>query len=102
MGWWVFVAIAVVVVAALVAAQRLGWIDLSDKSRGKGSGSSSSIVGIGDEVFAPTRHEAQIERDRQSMLPAPAPVPGDRGEQSIFDGKVVIHVRAPGGSPDER
>jgi len=34
-------------------------------------------LGIGDEVFNPTRHEASIELDRQTTLPAPAPIPGD-------------------------
>jgi hypothetical protein len=87
----VFGAVAAFVVLGIVVAQRFGWIDLSDKSR-KTSGGSSSIVGIGDEVFAPTRHEAQIELDRQSQLPAPAPVPGDGGEAGIFDGKIVIRV----------
>jgi len=32
---------------------------------------------IGDEVFNPTRHEAALELDRQTALPAPAPVAGD-------------------------
>jgi hypothetical protein len=72
-------------------AYRLGWIDLSDKTAKRTGSSSSSIVSIGDEVFAPTRHEAQIEMDRQSMLPAPAPVAGD-GDKGIFDGKITINV----------
>lgn len=65
---------------------RIGWIDLSDKSRrgGTGSTSSSGLMGIGDEVFAPTRHEARIEMDRQTVLPAPAPAPGD-GDRGVID-----------------
>jgi len=34
-----------------------------------------AALGIVDEIFAPTRHEAQIERDRQTVLPAPAEAP---------------------------
>ena len=63
-------------------AQHFGWIDLSNKSRTSGGG--GGIAGIGDEVFNPTRHEAQIELDRQTILPAPAPLPGD-GDFGIGD-----------------
>ena len=90
MNWWVIAAVAALVLLGIVA-WRLGWIDLSDKTRSRSGSSGSSIVGIGDEVFAPTRHEAQIEFDRQSMLPAPAPVAGD-GDKGIFNGKIVINV----------
>jgi hypothetical protein len=88
-NWWILGGIAVVIVLAVLAV-RLGWIDLSNKTRTTG-GSSSSIVGIGDEVFAPTRHEAQVELDRQSMLPAPAPVAGD-GDKGIWDGKIQLDL----------
>ena len=88
-NWWVVGGIVVAVVLSVVAA-KLGWIDLSNKTKNS-SGSSSSIVGIGDEVFAPTRHEAQVELDRQSMLPTQAPVAGD-GDKGIWDGKISIRV----------
>ena len=93
MNWWIVGAV-VAVVALGVLASRLGWIDLSNKTRSTG-GSSSSIVGIGDEVFAPTRHEAQVELDRQSMLPAPAPVAGD-GDKGIWDGKIQLDLGSQG------
>jgi hypothetical protein len=51
-------------------------------------------MGIGDEVFHPTRHEAQIELERQTVLPAPAPLAGD-GDNGIFNGKVVIDLNKP-------
>lgn len=89
-NWWIFGSIAAALVLGFIAVQ-LGWVDLSNKTK-KVGGSSSSIVGIGDEVFAPTRHEAQIELDRQTMLPAPAPVAGD-GDKGIFDGKIRIDLR---------
>jgi hypothetical protein len=85
------------------AAQKRGWIDLSNKARTGGSG--GSLVNIGDEVFAPSRHEAQVELDRQTVLPAPAPVAGD-GDKGIavsddvdeddpdsrFDGRIRIDL----------
>lgn len=101
MNWWIVGAI-VAALALVVVAAKLGWIDFSDKSRRSG-GSSSSIVGIGDEVFAPTRHEAQVELDRQSMLPAPAPSPGD-GDKDIWEGgRIRIDVTASASAdPDTR
>lgn len=68
-------------------AQHFGWIDLSNKS--KTSGTHGGAMGIGDEVFNPSRYEAQIEMDRQTVLPAPAPVAGD-GDRGIYDGQVKI------------
>jgi len=92
-------------------AHRLGWIDLSNKS--KASGGGGGITGIGDEVFHPTRHEAQVELDRQTVLPAPAPLPGDgdfgigvgdqpaNGERKNYDGRVRIDLTG-GVAPDRR
>jgi len=76
--WWIWVGIAVFIVALGWLAVRRGWIDLSDKTRRGGGG----VMMIGDEVFAPRKHEAQVELDRQSRLPAPAPLPGD-GDKGI-------------------
>jgi hypothetical protein len=78
-----------VAVLAIVIAQRLGWIDLSNKNQN--SGPRGGVMGIGDEVFNPTRHEAQIELDRQTVLPAPAPLPGD-GDKGIYRGHVEIDL----------
>ncbi len=70
------------------AAERLGWIDLSNKNR---SGGAGGALGVGDEVFNPSRYEAQIELDRQTVLPAPAPLPGD-GDKGIYRGSVQIDL----------
>jgi hypothetical protein len=86
-GWWIFPIVGAVIVLCIVA-NRLGWIDLSDKSRKGGSGGSrggGGVLGVVDEVFAPSRHEAQLELERQTRLPAPAPVAGDR-DLGIFEG----------------
>jgi hypothetical protein len=81
---WIIVGIVVAVVALGALAHRLGWIDLSNKNRS--SGTHGGVMGIGDEIFNPSRYEAQIELDRQSTLPAPAPIPGD-GDKGIADGE---------------
>lgn len=90
MEWLIFGGAVTGSVVLGVIAQRLGWIDLSDKRR-SGRGSGPGFVSIGDEVFNPTRHEAQLELDRQTMLPAPAPVPSD-GVAGIYDGRIRISV----------
>lgn len=97
-----------VIAAAIVVAVKLGWIDLSNKTR-RGSGSMTGALGGSfDEIFAPTRHEAQQELDRQSFLPAPAPLPGDGGEEVWHGGKISIDIgsagrgqRAEGRTPSE-
>ncbi len=91
---WIVVLIIVGIVALVWVAQHVGWIDLSNKSGTSGGG--GGIAGIGDEVFNPTRHEAQIELDRQTILPAPAPLPGD-GDKGIaegtgYEGRVTIDL----------
>lgn len=87
MIWWQLGVVAFIVVAVLVA-NRLGWIDLSSKNRSSGS---SGVMGIGDEVFHPTRHEASLELERQTVLPAPAPLAGD-GDKGVYGGTVHIEL----------
>ncbi len=72
---WIGIVVVVVVGVLFYLAHHFGWIDLSDKSRN--SGTHGGALGIGDEVFNPSRYEAQVELDRQTVLPAPAPLPGD-------------------------
>ena len=91
MNWWILGGV-IVICAALFVAHRLGWIDMSNKNRS--GGTHGGVMGIGDEVFHPTRHEAQIELERQTVLPAPAPLAGD-GDKGIFNGKVVIDLNEP-------
>ncbi|WP_374008686.1 hypothetical protein [Leifsonia sp. LS-T14] len=107
MNWWV-VGIVAAFVAVIAVAVKLGWIDLSNKAN-RGSGTMSGAIGGSlDEVFAPARHEAQQEMDRQSLLPAPAPLPGDRGDGGWEGGKITLDLgvaghgqRVPGREPNE-
>jgi hypothetical protein len=86
---WLVTLLVVAGLAVLFPlAQRFGWIDLSNKRKSSGN---AGVMGIGDEVFHPTRHEAQIELDRQTVLPAPAPLPGD-GDKGIYEGQVRIDL----------
>ena len=89
---WIVLAVVVGVGVLTWVAQHFGWIDLSNKS--KTSGTKGGALGIGDKVFHPTRHEAQIELDRQTVLPAPAPLAGD-GDKGVYDGRVRIDLDDP-------
>ena len=88
--WLIFAGIVVVLIGLGVLAQLKGWIDLGNKSARSG-GSGGGIAGIGDEVFHPARYESQLELDRQTILPAPAPVAGD-GDKDVYGGRVRIDV----------
>jgi hypothetical protein len=86
---WIVPALIVVAIVLAVIAQKRGWVDFSDKHKTTGGGGGG--MGALDEAFNPTRHEAQIELDRQTILPAPAPIAGD-GDKGIFNGKVRIDL----------
>jgi hypothetical protein len=90
-NWWVLGGVALVVILVVIAS-RLGFVDFSDKNRS--SGTAGGAMGMGDEVFNPQRHEAQIELDRQTVLPAPAPLAGD-GDKGIYNGVVRINLDDP-------
>jgi hypothetical protein len=89
MTGWIVLAIIVAAVILGVIAQKRGWVDFSDKHNSSGGGGGG--MGALDEAYNPTRHEAQVELDRQTILPAPAPVAGD-GDKGIFNGRVRIDL----------
>ncbi len=64
---------------------------LKGKRKGRGRGLGGMITMV-DEVFAPTKHEAAIAADRETRLPAPAPLPGD-GDKGISRGRIVLDLR---------
>lgn len=49
------------------------------------------MLEFADEIFAPTRHEAVVELERQTRLPAPAPLPGD-ADRGVFGGRITLVV----------
>ncbi|WEG10391.1 hypothetical protein PU630_07535 [Microbacterium horticulturae] len=55
---------------------------------------ASSFGGLGsglDVVWRPTAEEAHTDWETQVELPAPAPIPGDKGR--IHDGRIVIRTQ---------
>jgi hypothetical protein len=103
MNWWIFAGVVVGLVLFGILGQRFGLIDVVGKSKARSAGHGAGMMGIGDEVFAPSRHEAAIELDRQSILPAPAPLAGDpdrTAERSgVYRGRVTIDLTRGGSTP---
>jgi hypothetical protein len=89
--WLIFGGIVVALIGLIVLAQFRGWIDLGNKSARSG-GSGGGLAGIGDEAFHPALYQSQLEQDRQTLLPAPAPVAGD-GDKGLYRGHMQIDVR---------
>ena len=93
MNWWIFAAVLAGIAAFLYLGQRFHLIDITGRNKPRSSGGGSGLVGIGDEVFAPARHEAAMELDRQTILPAPAPVAGDP-DRGAFDPRAAAESDA--------
>ncbi|PCN49678.1 hypothetical protein Csp2054_01690 [Curtobacterium sp. 'Ferrero'] len=90
-NWLILLGAVAAAVVAMWIADRVGWIDLSNKATR--SGGSGGVVSMMDEVFAPTRHESQAEYERQARLPREAPTPSD-DDHDLLSGTVLIKVPA--------
>jgi hypothetical protein len=67
------------------------------KKRKIRGGHGGGLFGVIEEVFAPTRHEAAIELDRQAILPVPAPSPDrdfhdEDASTARFAGKITLDM----------
>jgi hypothetical protein len=95
-NWWIFGGVVVGLALFGILGQRFGLIDIVGKTKARSAGNGAGLMGIGDEVFAPSRHEAAIEMDRQTILPAPAPVAGDpdraADQAGVYRGRVTIDL----------
>lgn len=91
MSWWLFGGIVFGILVIGWLGQHFGVIDMSSKGWRERAKSAGGILTSVDEVFAPTKHEAALERSTQATLPAPAPLAGD-GDKGIYGGKVVLDV----------
>lgn len=79
----------VVIVGAIAVAQWRGWIEMRGTNQGRGSGNGG--FGFADEVFHPSKYEAQKIVAAEKELPAPAPAPGD-GPLDLEAGRVCIEL----------
>ena len=86
MNWIILASIVTVIAVVAIVGQRKGWVDLSWNQKRRGGSMT-----IADEAFNPIRHEAQLELDRQTTLPAPAPLAGD-DDKGTYRGIVRINI----------
>lgn len=91
MNWWLFGGIVLGIFVLGWLGQHFGVIDMSQKNWRERAKKSGGVMTIGDEIFAPTKHEAAVERNTQTTLPAPAPLAGD-GDSGIHDGKILLNI----------
>ena len=68
MEWLVLAAVATTVVAMSFASVR---------AKRRFSGTMTGSLGVVDEIFQPTAHNAQLVQVAEQEVPAPAPLPGD-------------------------
>ena len=68
-------------------------------ARKRNGGNLGGMITVVDEVFAPTKFEASIEIDRETRMPAPAPLAGD-GDKGILAGRIVITLPEPRGAEE--
>ncbi|MCU1571080.1 MAG: hypothetical protein JWR33_1821 [Naasia sp.] len=87
MEWIILGSVSVAAVLALSIAARG-----SAQRSARGSGSvGTGMMGAFDEIYAPSRHEAMLEFERQTSLPAPAPVAGDP-DLGVYEGRIRIKL----------
>ena len=86
MNWIIVAGIASALTVLALVGQRKGRVDISWNQKRRGGSMT-----IADEAFNPTRFEAQVEMDRQTILPAPAPLPGD-DDKGTYWGIVRIKI----------
>jgi hypothetical protein len=82
-------------VAIAVAAHLFRLADLRPKTSGGGLG--AGLTGVVDEIFAPSRYEAIVHHDAQTILPARAPLPGEPEWGAA--GRVTLVVAGPASAP---
>lgn len=92
MGADVWIAYGAVAVAAVALAAGIPAV-LKDARRRQARGAGGSLAGLGsgfDAVWRPSAEDARAQWEAQIEVPAPAPVPGDKGRMQ--DGRITIEV----------
>jgi hypothetical protein len=69
----------------------------AQKKRKTRGGHGGGLFGVIEEVFAPSRHEAAIELDRQAILPIPTHSPDrdfheEDAASARFAGKITLDI----------
>ncbi|KRB37750.1 hypothetical protein [Microbacterium sp. Root180] len=89
-GWVVLVAVAVTTIVLVALAPRLKREQLRKQLDGTTGGSLAGVGSGFDSVWRPSAEDAHADWEASVEMPAPAPIPGDKGR--IQDGRLVIRV----------
>lgn len=89
-GWLVVAAIAGATIAVVALAPRLKREHLRKQFDGRAGGSLGGVGSGFDSVWRPSAEEAHAQWEASVEIPAPAPLPGDKGR--LEDGRLVIRV----------
>jgi len=88
-GWIALAVVLALGIAGAIATPAFLRDARRRQQRGLG-GSLSGIAGGMDAIWRPSAEEAHAQWEAQLELPAPAPIPGDKGD--LDDGPVVIEL----------
>lgn len=89
-GWMVLAGVALATVVLIALAPRFKREHLRKQLDGTAGGSLAGVGSGFDSVWRPSAEEAHAEWEAQVEMPAPAPIPGDKGR--VEDGRLVIEV----------
>ncbi|MDI2097550.1 hypothetical protein [Ruicaihuangia caeni] len=86
MEWLVLAVVALAVVAMCVGSLRFR---RSGAGSGDGLGGLAGALGVMDEVFNPAQRHAREHLETEKIVPAPAPLAGDR---PLEEGRITIRL----------
>ncbi|MET0812495.1 MAG: hypothetical protein ABWY03_05530 [Microbacterium sp.] len=89
-GAWVAVAVGLLALVAIPLAIP-GLIRDARRRQARGGGSLSGLGSGLDSVWRPGAEDAHAQWEAQLEVPAPAPIPGDKGR--MRDGRITIDLR---------
>ena len=89
-AWLVLGTLVAVTLTLIALAPRLRRSNL--RRQASGGGSLAGLAGGIDAVWRPTAEDVHAGWEREAVLPAPAPLAGDKGDLD-GDGPLVIQVK---------
>ncbi len=90
----IILALPVIAAIGISVMMRTVRDDRASQAAGAGAGGPSGGFGVFDEVFHPQAYQAAVVWEAQSVMPAPAPLAGDRPFDPDVDNRIRITPRA--------
>lgn len=89
-GWLVIAGTTAATIVLVALAPRLKREQLRKQLDGTAGGSLGGVGSGFDSVWRPSAEDAHADWEASVEMPAPAPLPGDKGR--VEDGRLVIRV----------